>query len=224
MIFGSRMMNRPFGYANLNSVAEEWLQGKNSSQPNPLLDPQISAIMVRTYHGMLGFEWSYGGWLENRRHLHRETYLEKDKKWIHIGIDVNADVGTVVHAVADGPVVYTGDDSPLVGGWGGHIIQMIPFQESSHLLLYAHLGGIKTYPGELLKKGEDIARIGTPSENGHWFPHVHLQLFGEPDMVHGTKDWKKFSDEMDGYVRVEEAAKWARICPDPTPLIFGFSG
>lgn len=226
MIFSERMMNQPCGYVDLDRWSQTWAEAKgyDPDGENPFIDPTISAAMVNDYHSAHELVWSYGEWMNNRRRLHRGTYLEKEERWVHIGLDVNAPAKTPIFALADGPVMYVGDDSPLVGGWGGHLIQKIGFQESSHLLVYGHLGHINARRGEHLKKGDEIAVIGNPSQNGYWFPHVHLQLVGEPDMVHGTTDWQKFSEELDGYVRVENAAAWACKCPDPTPLIFGFGG
>jgi murein DD-endopeptidase MepM/ murein hydrolase activator NlpD len=227
MIFNERMMNHlPFGYVNLDLWSQEWLvrHELSNSESNPLLDPTVADRMVRDFHAAHGLSWSYGGWLEDRRTMHRGTYLEADEKWTHIGLDVNAPAGTPIRALADGPVIYVGTDSPLTGGWGGHIIQKIGFQGSSHLLVYAHLGYINARCGEHLKKGDGIADIGTPAENGYWFPHVHLQLFGNPKDVHGAHDWEMFSKGADGYTTIEYRSADARNCPDPTPLIFGFGG
>jgi len=90
--------------------------------------------------------------------------------------------------------------------------------------MYAHL---KVLPGLFnfsetalrngVPRGMQIGMIGKKSENGFWRPHLHLQLFAGID---GVTDWEKFSKEMDGYVKLDDRAEWARKCPDPTPLLF----
>ncbi len=221
MLFLEPLQGSPSGYLDLNHLAKRWLQGMDPSLPNPLLNPHTAETVLQQGHRDLGLAWSYGGWQEDRRDLHRDTYLNPDKRWIHIGLDVNAGAGTPIRALASGTIVHVGDDSPLIGGWGGHIVQIICFRGQPYALIYAHLGGIRCCVGNIAKKGDEIARIGTPAENGNWAPHVHLQLLQLPDLANSARDWKKVLDELDGYVRKEDASKWARLCPDPTPLIFG---
>ncbi len=217
-IFSSDLMSQRIGYANLNDGAI-WWEKKNGihSDERPFKEPEIAHKMEEEYHEHLGLDWSYGGWMEERSCIRRGTYVEKDKLWLHIGIDVNVNPGTIVRAVRNGPVVYQGDDAPLVGGWGMHVIQMINYRDAPHALLYAHLGSVfkpdSPYYGEYL-----IGRIGSKFHNGFWRPHLHLQLFA--DVSHVT-DWELFMKEMDGYAKMEDREMWARKCPDPTPLIFG---
>jgi len=237
MIFPKAIMDRPCGYVNLNLAAREWLREHNClpepprilpgrprkhprepDKPNPLLDPETAMSMVWGFHHQCGLSWSYGGWLEARLDMHRGTYLEKDELWLHIGLDVNVLDQTEVRALADGPILYVGDDSPLVGGWGGHVIQMITYRGNPHVLLYAHLGDIICKSGTTVSKGDVIGCVGTPQQNGYWFPHVHLQLFDW--QYQQARDWQKFSDDMDGYTRLDNRVKWSHLCPDPTPLIF----
>ena len=213
-------MNRANGYVNLNTVSAEWLAAHAASPdtPNPLLDPAVSTQMVVDYHTRLGLAWSQGGWLEPRPDMHRGTYLEGEKLWLHLGVDVNIDVGTEVRALADGPIVYAATDAPLVGGWGYHVIQIIEFRSRPHALIYAHLAQTPLASvSSNISKGAALGAIGAPYENGGWFPHVHLQLFAD---VAAITNWKKFSNDMDGYGTLNDRDAWAETCPDPTPLIF----
>lgn len=219
MIFEQKVMQERVGYANFNEGAKRWMQRRRLDESfTPFTDPDTAYAMQHEYHLELDLDWSYGGWMEDRSCIRRGTYLEKDKLWIHTGIDVNRGVGSLVRCLGAGTIVHIGTDAPLVGGWGYHMIQLITFKGKTHGLLYAHLAdGIIGKVGMKIKKGAVLGAIGHKHENGYWRPHLHLQLFAD---VAGVSDWDTFSKEMDGYVRMNECATWARRCPDPTPLIF----
>jgi hypothetical protein len=219
MIFESKIMAERHGYANLNTGSIWWEKRYDVPRKlRPFKDPVVTHQMEEEYHRYLGLDWSYGGWMEDRSNIRRGTYLEKDKLWIHTGIDVNHNPGIRVLSLADGPIVYQGTDAPLVGGWGYHVIQIINFRGRPHALVYAHLA--KHLPhatGVRVTKGVWIGTIGNSTVNGVWRPHLHLNLFADIDDV---TDWENFSNTMDGYVKESEIMFWARKCPDPTPLIF----
>ena len=68
-----------------------------------------------------GAEFSWGGWLEDRAHLWRGSYLPPGGA-VHIGIDINAPAGTRVLSPLEGEVVHAVPDSELGGGWGGWLV------------------------------------------------------------------------------------------------------
>ena len=77
---------------------------------------------------------------------------------------------------------------------------------------------ISVLTGWHVQKGKEIGNIGTWRENGHWGPHLHIQLYRDVDKV---TDWAEFmAGPFDGYGKVSELTYWAKHCPDPTPLIF----
>ncbi|MEK7628593.1 MAG: peptidoglycan DD-metalloendopeptidase family protein [Patescibacteria group bacterium] len=219
MIFSEKLMSQRIGYANLNIAADSWLYEHevDPGNPFPFTDPDATHEMVRAHHHDLGIDWSYGGWMENRDVIRRGTYLEKNELWLHTGIDLNVEAGTQVLSVADSDVVYVGDDTPLVGGWGKHVIAVFLLNWKKHALLYAHLGETPYLCNWYAPAGTLIGSVGTKKQNGFWRPHLHLQLFADIDDV---TDWEKFSRDMDGYVKPADRALWVRKCPDPTPLIF----
>jgi len=100
----------------------------------------------------------------------------------HLGVDVSLAAGTAVYAPVGGTVWQAGYAAdPL--DYGGYIIlqHSIPTGEQFYSL-YGHLA-----PESLshLKKdnkvraGDLIGEVGVYSENGGWWPHVHLQLMTE---------------------------------------------
>lgn len=219
MIFSRPLMHKRIGYIDLNAAAHWWIEMGYGTDFESFANPTITNAMMDRYHAELKLDWSYGGWLENRKDIWAGTYLRELGLWIHLGLDLNVPAGTTVSAVAAGEIVYEGTDAPLVGGWGQHVIQKIQYRGETHALIYAHLAKRRVH-GPLQRpvaKGAVLGHVGSPQENGGWFPHLHLQLFSD---IEGVTDWAAFSRDMDGYIQPRERLVGARKCPDPTPLIF----
>jgi murein DD-endopeptidase MepM/ murein hydrolase activator NlpD len=87
---------------------------------------------------------------------------------MHKGIDIAADVGEPVYAVADGDVIYAGDG---LRGYGNVII----IQHGQHLSsLYAHNSELKVKQGDHVGQGTLIALMGSTGHSTG--PHVHFEL------------------------------------------------
>lgn len=104
----------------------------------------------------------------------------------HLGTDINnLPVGTAVASLTDGVVIDTIIDPGLVRGWGGRVIVQSTAKADDQriYLLYAHLAhqGLAK-PGTPVKAGNIIGYIGAPTENGGWFPHLHLQIMSQKFM------------------------------------------
>ena len=101
-----------------------------------------------------------------------------DVRNIHLGIDLGAPVGTKIHAFYDG-IVYLVGINPAPGDYGGTLITEHHVGELVLWALHGHLshGSIADRrPGQSVRMGEVIARIGDRHENGGWNPHLHFQL------------------------------------------------
>jgi hypothetical protein len=92
----------------------------------------------------------------------------------HLGIDLMGSPGSIVYAYTDGCIgtKLSGGVDPgmmgvrLAGGDGNHYF-------------YNHLepGSLIVQPGECVKAGQPIARIGDPSKYGYSFPsHLHFSI------------------------------------------------
>jgi murein DD-endopeptidase MepM/ murein hydrolase activator NlpD len=87
---------------------------------------------------------------------------------MHKGIDIAADVGEPVYAVAEGDVIYAGDG---LRGYGNVII----IQHGQHLSsLYAHNSELKVKQGDHVGQGSLIALMGSTGHSTG--PHVHFEL------------------------------------------------
>ncbi len=217
-VFKPEVMSQRIGYLNSNEASIRWR--KRDIERRALCsfaDPDVSFAMHDEENKLMGVDWTFGGWLEDRSDIWADTYLKKEKLFLHLGVDSYVPAGTEVFAVLDGKIVYAGNDTDI-GGWGRHVIQMVLYCDQVHALIYGHLHkNLECKKGDI-RKGQPIGWVGDKHHNGQWAPHLHLQLWG--CNVVDVTDWKKFLEKYDGYGKLADRNLWANICPDPTPLIF----
>jgi murein DD-endopeptidase MepM/ murein hydrolase activator NlpD len=87
---------------------------------------------------------------------------------MHKGIDIAADVGEPVYAVADGDVIYASDG---MRGYGNVVILRHDRQRVS---LYAHNSALKVNVGDHVAKGSLVALLGSTGHSTG--PHVHFEI------------------------------------------------
>ena len=145
-IFRDEVMKQRVGYANFADFCADDLRrsGYDGTTRNPNADPDFSYSRKKRLERLLGLDWYYGGWMEDRSIVWSDTYLKETGNFLHLGVDCSVKAGTEVLAVRDGLVVWSGSDSPLEGGWGGHVVQLIEHNGEPFALIYAHLkkGGL----------------------------------------------------------------------------------
>jgi len=212
MIF-PELKGKKCGYVNLNLEAEKWVLAQGiSSDPHPLLDPAVCQKMVDAVHKKFSLDFSYGGWMEDRSFLWKGSYLDTDKTYIHLGVDINVPAGTKIAAAFDAEVVKIDDDYPEDGGWGPRVI--LKHASQPIYMIHAHLSkDISCKVGDTLKQGDVFAEVGKAPFNGNWFPHLHLQVISKAYFEELEKGdlWH----ELDGYGVSEETEENAVRFPDP---------
>lgn len=87
---------------------------------------------------------------------------------LHKGIDVAADIGEPIHAIADGYVVYAGNK---IEGYG-NIVVLRHDQET--MTLYAHNSRLKVKTGQHVAQGQVIALLGNSGRSTG--PHSHFEI------------------------------------------------
>jgi len=118
----------------------------------------------------------------------------------HLGDDLNgiggenSDLGDPIYAVADGRVLLARDGGP---GWGNVIIVLHAYIDNGHRKFvqsyYGHVEKILVHAGEELRRGQQIATVGTA--NGRYFAHVHFEMrefttpFIGPGYREDTRGW-----------------------------------
>jgi hypothetical protein len=100
---------------------------------------------------------------------------------MHLGDDLNgiggenSDLGDPVFAVADGQVLTARDGGP---GWGNIIIVLHAYRENDVRKyvqsFYGHLQSILVGPREKVRRGEQIATVGTGG--GKYLAHLHFEM------------------------------------------------
>lgn len=86
--------------------------------------------------------------------------------------------------------------------------------EKADYLIFGHLAHQNlTNIGDKFLKGQIVAKTGISSENGGWFPHLHVQCVNQSLINQYQYDLR----ELDGYYLVE--GKPYDIAPDPTYLV-----
>src|SRR5438105_10545178 len=99
----------------------------------------------------------------------------------HLGDDLNgiggenSDLGDPIYAVADGRVLLARDGGP---GWGHVVILLHAHLENGERKYvesyYGHVQDMLVHPGETVKRGQQIATVGTA--NGRYFAHLHFEM------------------------------------------------
>lgn len=180
---------------------------------NPFLDPAVAAAMLAEVHAAAGVAWSFGGYLEDRRHLLAGSYLDATAGYLHLGVDFNVPQGTPVVAGVPGRVALVDDDGDHDGGWGLRVFVRRSLTPDDDLIgIFAHLQGARCVPGDTLGPDDVLAEVGGPPDNGNWHPHLHLQLLRAADLADLLGD--RFH-ELDGYGSPHDQAALAARFPDP---------
>jgi len=85
----------------------------------------------------------------------------------HTGIDIEAPMGAEVRATADGVVDFA--------GWYGEYGNTVILNHSSgYTTLYAHLSKIEVKPGQEVKAGQVLGRVGSTGRSIG--PHLHYEV------------------------------------------------
>jgi Peptidase family M23 len=100
---------------------------------------------------------------------------------MHLGDDLNgiggenSDLGDPVFSVADGQVLTARDGGP---GWGNIIIVLHAYRENGARQyvqsFYGHLQSILVAPHEKVRRGQQIATVGTGG--GKYLAHLHFEM------------------------------------------------
>lgn len=85
----------------------------------------------------------------------------------HEGMDFSADVGTPVYATGDGTVATAGWES----GYGKSIVINHGY---NYVTRFAHLSDIQVKPGQAVKRGDLIGKVGNTGKSTG--PHLHYEV------------------------------------------------
>ena len=159
-------------------------------------------------------EIGIGGYGEVRPFYTTDAYQTEGNngaQWrtVHLGVDVWAEAGTDVFSPLDGKIYGVQNNAGDCNYGPTIILEHEMSEDLTFYTLYGHLNlnslkGLKK--GTPIKKGQKIAEIGVPPENGNWPPHLHFQLI--LDMLGNEGDFP-------GAAYPHEAETLKSVCPDP---------
>ncbi len=136
--------------------------------PSPL---ELASIPTATHFDFpLGNE--NGAMAYNAQHFTENHHLGDDLNGIG---GENSDLGDPIYAIADGRVLLARDGGP---GWGNIVILLHAYLENGDRKYlqsyYGHVQDMLVHPGETVKRGQQIATVGTA--NGRYFAHLHFEM------------------------------------------------
>jgi 4-aminobutyrate aminotransferase-like enzyme/Ser/Thr protein kinase RdoA (MazF antagonist) len=198
------------------SVSSKLIGDREVANDLQLFQFKLERIQAEHPDGILA-----GGYLEPRALYTSEAYDRmgnsgKESRTVHLGIDFWVPVGTPVHALFDGEVVYAVHDKGDKE-YGGLIILKHREEDLEFYSLYGHqtLASVKGWnPGDRISLGEEISRIADYPENGNWAPHLHFQFM---------LALLEYEDDFPGVAYASEMEVWKSFCPDPN-LLFNQPG
>ena len=157
------------------------------------------------------YEFDIGRYDELRPGMY-STDLFSDGRFLHVGIDIGAPVGTPCMAFDDGEISNFGYN-PDDGDYGYVLITKHIIDGRSVWALYGHLNSKSIENkeiGQKISKGEVICWMGDKHENGGWESHLHFQLSLKEPETH----------DMPGVVSPDNRDQALEDYPDPR-LVLG---
>lgn len=130
---------------------------------------------------------------------------------LHLGLDIWGPAGTPVSAPLGG-MVHSLAFNNREGDYGATIILLHQLDGIPFYSLYGHLSleDLDLLEGTYINREQVFGHFGKPSENGHWPPHLHIQLIIDIEMRKG---------DYPGVCKYSERKKYLNNCPDPDLLV-----
>ncbi|PWK88571.1 M23 family metallopeptidase [Fulvimonas soli] len=147
--------------AGIDQLARQFdaQQAQLSALQSLLLDAKIESGLKPTGMPVQGYISSYFGGRPDPFSGHSAR---------HTGIDIAADAGMQVHAVAEGMVTYAGVRSGY-----GNVVEID--HGNGYMTRYAHNSALLVHPGQRVHIGDAIARVGSTGRSTG--PHVHFEVW-----------------------------------------------
>lgn len=157
----------------------------------------------------------FGGYCE-KRNLYKNSTIFKDEiseeRNIHIGLDLWIKAGTKVLAALDGKI-HSFKFNEGKGNYGPTIVLEHNIENEIFYTLYGHLSTKSIENIEIdtfFKKGQQIAKLGNPSENGNYSPHLHFQII---------KNIENYFGDYPGVCSEKDLSFYKENCPNPAILL-----
>ena len=181
----------------------------------------ISGLSVQEFSDLIenvmhkrNTRFAYGKWGETRDIYSNDLFnsterQSKEKRNIHMGVDVFCKEGTEVFSPLAGKISFIANNKKELDYGPMLILEHSDLSGESFYTLYGHLElcSIKDLlQGQSIRAGELIARVGSPPENGNWPPHLHFQLI---------IDLLDLGTDFPGVALFSERDIWLTLSPCP---------
>ncbi|UWQ91464.1 aminotransferase class III-fold pyridoxal phosphate-dependent enzyme [Rhodobacteraceae bacterium M382] len=207
------LMGEDLGDAPLGSLSVE-----HSTWPqNPFHMPLEEAARVGEEFEDNGRIWL--GYYHEPRLIYAEPAFRKgpwkasDRRTVHLAVDAFAPAETPMFAPLRGEVFVAEYRAGHLDYGGVIILRHKTPDGDPFYTLYGHLNPEfldHLKPGDVIEKGQQFCRLGDPTQNGGWAPHVHFQLALTTQGIEA--DWPGVGDPDEMYL-------WRAICPNPAALL-----
>jgi 4-aminobutyrate aminotransferase-like enzyme/Ser/Thr protein kinase RdoA (MazF antagonist) len=133
----------------------------------------------------------------------------RERRCVHLGLDLFAEAGTPIHAPLAGTVIACANNAQAQD-YGPVIVLRHRIDSGQEFFtLYGHLslGSLERVRiGQAVARGELLAEVGETQINGGWTPHLHFQII---------TDALGLATDFPGVARASERALWQSLSPDP---------
>jgi murein DD-endopeptidase MepM/ murein hydrolase activator NlpD len=93
----------------------------------------------------------------------------------HEGVDISNEIGTPIHATANGVVAFCGTKD-----YYGNVV-VLSHPASGYKTIFGHLKKAAVFEGQVVKRGDVIGYLGNTGRSTG--PHVHYEVHRLNDMV-----------------------------------------
>lgn len=161
------------------SAASPLLNAPDSDNGEPALTARIHRVMREA-----GVRAAVSGYGELRPPYTPavDSQEASDPRVVHLGVDLFAEPGMMVHAPIAGTVHDVGESTSALG-YGPTVV--LRHQTDEGVLFYTLYGHLDREAltlctrGRPVSPGAQLGRIGTPDVNGGWTPHLHVQVIAD---------------------------------------------
>ena len=190
------------------SVSSTWIGQQHEFNDLDLFQFKLDQLQKKHPNTIIS-----GGYLEPRS-LYTSSEYDKignsgtESRSVHLGIDFWVPAATPVFSFLEGHVVMALNDQGEKA-YGGMLVLRHQASGFQFYTLYGHLNvaSVLSYtPGDYIKKGQELSRIGGSEENGNWVPHLHFQVM---------LSLLNFKNDFPGVCFPNQEKIWSGICPDP---------
>ena len=131
------------------------------------LDALESSLMDKKLHAAVyPAGWpTDGGWLSSGYGVRSDPFTGRSA--LHSGVDIASRFGSPIRAMGDGIVTYAADRN-------GYGLTVEITHTSGLVTRYAHTSAILVHAGDRVKKGQNIAVVGTSGRSTG--PHLHFEV------------------------------------------------